>query len=140
MVGWHHWLNRHEFEQAPGDNEGQGSLACFSSWGLKESDMTVWLNNNNKSFEDYPQFITWIWPNKVFDFNSIRQISYHMKKHGFMLLIQKKTERERKGREEKEGRERARKGRKERRAVQLYRDNGKDPIWYQNTALNLIII
>ena len=40
----------------------------------------------------------------------------------------KKTERERKGREEKEGRERARKGRKERRAVQLYRDNGKDPI------------
>ena len=38
MVGWHHWLNRHEFEQTPGDNEGQGSLVCYSSWGLKESD------------------------------------------------------------------------------------------------------
>ena len=30
MVGWHHWLNRHEFEQALGDDEGQGSLACYS--------------------------------------------------------------------------------------------------------------
>ena len=33
MVGWSHWLNGHEFEQAPGDNEGQGSLACSSPWG-----------------------------------------------------------------------------------------------------------
>ena len=32
MVGWHHWLNGHEFEQAPGDGEGQGSLACCSPW------------------------------------------------------------------------------------------------------------
>ena len=32
MVSWHHWLNGHEFEQTPGDNEGQGSLACCSSW------------------------------------------------------------------------------------------------------------
>ena len=47
MVGWHHWLNGHEFEQIPGDGEGQGSLACFSPWGHKESDMTEWLNNNN---------------------------------------------------------------------------------------------
>ena len=46
MVGWHHWLNGHEFEQAPGDHEGQGSLACCSPWGHKESDMTEWLNNN----------------------------------------------------------------------------------------------
>ena len=38
MVGWHHWLNEHEFEQALGDSEGQGSLACCSSWGRKESD------------------------------------------------------------------------------------------------------
>ena len=42
-VGWHHWCNRHEFEQTPGDGEGQGSLACGSSWGHKESDMTEWL-------------------------------------------------------------------------------------------------
>ena len=35
MVGWHNWLDGHEFEQTPGDNEGQGSLACYSSWGLR---------------------------------------------------------------------------------------------------------
>ena len=40
MVGWHHQLNGHEFEQAPGDGEGQRSLACFSPWGHKESDVT----------------------------------------------------------------------------------------------------
>ena len=44
MVGWHHELNGHEFEQAPGDNEGQGGLACCDSWGLKESDTTERLN------------------------------------------------------------------------------------------------
>ena len=47
MVGWHHQLNGHEFEQAPGDGEGQGSLACCRPWGHKELDMTEWLNNNN---------------------------------------------------------------------------------------------
>ena len=40
MVGWHHWLNGHEFDQTPRDGEGQGSLACCSPWGRKESDMT----------------------------------------------------------------------------------------------------
>ena len=40
MVGWHHWLNGHEFEQTPGDGEGQGSLACCRPWGFKELDMT----------------------------------------------------------------------------------------------------
>ena len=45
MDGWHHLLNRHEFEQAPGVGDGQGSLACCSSWGCKELDMTEWLNN-----------------------------------------------------------------------------------------------
>ena len=44
MVGWHHWLHGHGFEQAPGFSEGQGSLACCSPWGWKESDMTEWLN------------------------------------------------------------------------------------------------
>ena len=38
MVGWYHQLNRHEFEQTPGNGEGQGSPACCSSWGHKESD------------------------------------------------------------------------------------------------------
>ena len=39
-VGWHHRLNRHEFEQTPGDSEGQGSLVNSSPWGCKETDMT----------------------------------------------------------------------------------------------------
>ena len=38
MVGWHHWLNGHEFEQAPGDSEGQESLTCCNPWGHKKSD------------------------------------------------------------------------------------------------------
>ena len=39
MVGWHHRLDGHEFEQAPGVGDGQGSLACYSPWDGKESDM-----------------------------------------------------------------------------------------------------
>ena len=46
MFLWHHQLDGHEFEQAPGDGEGQGGLACCSPWGRKESDMTERLNNN----------------------------------------------------------------------------------------------
>ena len=46
MVRLHHWLNGHEFEQVPGNGEGQGSLVCCSPWGHKESDMTERLNNN----------------------------------------------------------------------------------------------
>ena len=48
-VGWHHRLDGHEFEQAPGDGEGWGSLACCSPWGRKESNTTKRLNNNNKN-------------------------------------------------------------------------------------------
>ena len=40
MVGWHHQLNGHESEQVPGVGDGQGSLACCSPWGRKESDTT----------------------------------------------------------------------------------------------------
>ena len=46
MVGWHHRLNGHEFEQTLGDGEGQGSLACCSPWGRKELDTTEQLKNN----------------------------------------------------------------------------------------------
>ena len=44
MVGWHHRLNGHDFEQAPRISNGQGSLACCSTWGHKESDMNERLN------------------------------------------------------------------------------------------------
>ena len=40
MIGWHHRLDGHDFQQAPGVGDRQGSLACCSPWGLKESDMT----------------------------------------------------------------------------------------------------
>ena len=44
MVEWHHRLDGHEFEQAPGDSDDQGNLACCSPWGCRESDMTNGLN------------------------------------------------------------------------------------------------
>ena len=47
VVGRHHRLNGHEFEQAPDDGEGQGSVACFSPWGHKKSDRTEQVNKNN---------------------------------------------------------------------------------------------
>ena len=48
MVGWHHRLNGHEFEQVPGDGEGQGSLACCGPWGCKESD--DWTTEQQRIF------------------------------------------------------------------------------------------
>ena len=53
MVGRHRWLDEHEFEQAPGVGDGQGSLVCCSTWSCKESDTTEQLNwielkNENK--------------------------------------------------------------------------------------------
>ena len=47
MIGWHHRLDGHEFEQTLGDGEGQVSLTCCSPWGHKELDMTERLNSNN---------------------------------------------------------------------------------------------
>ena len=47
MDGWHHWLNGHKFEQTQGDSEGQGSLACCSSWDSRESDTTEQLKKKN---------------------------------------------------------------------------------------------
>ena len=71
-VGWHHWLNGHEFEQAPRVGDGQGSLACCSPWGHKESDMTEWLNwselakkkysfQNSRSSIILQRIEGWIW-------------------------------------------------------------------------------
>ena len=41
--GWHHWLNGHEFEQTPGDGEGQGSLVCYSPWG---HNLVLWVRRD----------------------------------------------------------------------------------------------
>ena len=49
MVGWHHQLDGHEFEQTLGDGKGQGSLVCCSPWGRKELDTTEPLNNDSAS-------------------------------------------------------------------------------------------
>ena len=48
MVAWHHRLNGHEIEQAPGVSEGQGSVQCHSPWGHKESDTTEQLNKTEQ--------------------------------------------------------------------------------------------
>ena len=53
MVGWHHWLDGHEFEQALGVGDGQGSLMCCSPWGHKESNMTEWLYWLNWTYVGY---------------------------------------------------------------------------------------
>ena len=46
MIGWHHQLNGHEFEQAPGDGKGKGIMVCCSPWSHKGSDTNEKLNNN----------------------------------------------------------------------------------------------
>ena len=47
MVGWHHRLNGHEFEQALGDSDGQGSLECYNPWDRKQSDLTEQQSYHN---------------------------------------------------------------------------------------------
>ena len=49
MIGWHHRLSGHEFEQTLADSEGQGSLVCCSPWGHKKLDTAEQLNNNKKA-------------------------------------------------------------------------------------------
>ena len=58
MVGWHHQLNGHEFEQVLGHGEGQESLACCSPWGRKQSDTTERLNNNKSETHCSPGFLS----------------------------------------------------------------------------------
>ena len=52
MVGWHHPLNGHKFEQILGYSEGDESLVCGSLWGYNESDTTEQLNNNNQTWKE----------------------------------------------------------------------------------------
>ena len=61
MVGWHNWLNGYQFEQTPGDSEGQGSLACCSPWCHKELGMAEQLNNSNiNGLIEYMLLCVWI--------------------------------------------------------------------------------
>ena len=60
-VGWHYRLNGYELGQTPGDGEGQGGLVCCSPSGCQESDMTEWLNHNNKlAYAFHPSCLAWI--------------------------------------------------------------------------------
>ena len=61
MVGWHHWLDEHEFEQAPGIGDGQGIPECYTPWGPRESYMTEQLNNSNCRPQGTPFNALW-WP------------------------------------------------------------------------------
>ena len=54
MVGWHHQLDGHNFEQALGDGEGQGSLVCCTPWGHREQDTPDRLNNNKSRLKGFP--------------------------------------------------------------------------------------
>ena len=54
MVGWHHRINGHEFQQALGVGDGQGSLVCHSPWGCKDLDTTEQLNEESNSFHPPP--------------------------------------------------------------------------------------
>ena len=55
MVGWHHQLDGHKFEQAPGVGDGQGGLECCSPWGHNDLDMTEWLNWIELIWEGIPR-------------------------------------------------------------------------------------
>ena len=57
MVGWHHRLNGHVFEQVLGVGDGQGSLVCCSPWGHKELDTTEGLNGTDSSSMNCSEFI-----------------------------------------------------------------------------------
>ena len=67
MAGWHHRLDGHEFEWIPGVGDGQGGLACCSSWGHKESNMTERLNwtELNSLRDSLERILTLHWVDKV---------------------------------------------------------------------------
>ena len=79
MVGWHHWLNGHEFEQAPGVGDGQGSLACCSPWGHRVGhDWATKLKHSTESL-----------PGIMFIHQSISQINVYTE--GNFLMKEKKS-------------------------------------------------
>ena len=89
MVEWHHWLNGHEFEQALGVGDGQGSLACCSPWGRKESHTTEWLNWLTDSVSyNYIQnsSMFWIWQKNLSTYHTLIHL-IHIWLTGIFLLF-----------------------------------------------------
>ena len=82
MVRWHHWLDGHEFEQAPGVGDGQGGLACCSSWGRKELDTTERLNWTDRSY--VPAFHMKKYIDKLNKLSKIFHVAVHL--HNFQRL------------------------------------------------------
>ena len=79
MVGWHRWLNWHEFEQTPADSEGQGSLVCCRPWGRKELDIIyIWYI----AYKMYMQYIC------VYNIGSY--VSYYMQYISVHMYIKPK--------------------------------------------------
>ena len=68
LVGWHHWLDGHEFEQALGFGEEEGSLACCSSWSHKELDMTELLNWTSRKLTLNTHWKNWCWTSNTLAF------------------------------------------------------------------------
>ena len=66
VVGWHHWLNGHEFESTPGAGDGQGGLACCGPWDCKESNTTERLNWLVHQMQSVMPFFSWIYRIKLF--------------------------------------------------------------------------
>ena len=80
MVGWHHLLNGHEFEPTPGDSEGQGNLAHYSSWGCKGLDTTQ--QNNEQNLMPVPEVM--VYGNLMLEAHVSENlpISWHQEKNG----------------------------------------------------------
>ena len=98
MVVWHHWLSGHEFEQTPGDSEGQGSLVCCSPWGCKELDTTEWLNNNKCFSWNWRAFV---WGSKLWGSFMFQHTLGEKKKKENGFLSWKKTGKSERERQEK---------------------------------------
>ena len=92
MAGRHHWLDGHEFEWTPGVGDGQGGLACCSSWGRKELDTTEWLNWTELNWNSFPLFIfvKKLWYSEVLCFifsNSCDYFAMNYEYDGYLVWL-----------------------------------------------------
>ena len=88
MAGWHHQLDGHEFEWTPGVVDGQGGLACCSSWGHKESDTIEGLNwtELNWCHQYQPQHLASFQSGQLWAFDICRLLVLHLPLHVFSIL------------------------------------------------------